>query len=148
MVKEKMNGDSTMQYAASLMRRQLYKIAAIMVVAFSLILGFAAPVAAGSAGDAKNEVCQGVNLGGGTCNANSADLTNVIGVIVNVLSIIAGVAAVIMLILGGLKYVTSGGDSSSTASAKNTIIYAIVGLIVVALAQAIVRFVLGRSTTG
>jgi hypothetical protein len=56
------------------------------------------------------------------------------------------VVAVIMIIVGGLKYITSGGDSGNITSAKNTILYAIVGLIVVALAQIIVRFVLERAT--
>lgn len=127
-------------------RQRCKQIAAALVISVGLAGMAVAPVSAGAAGNAKTEVCQGVNLGGGTCNENSADLTNVIGVIVNILSIIAGVAAVIMLIIGGLRYITSGGDSSSTASAKNTILYAIIGLIVVALSQAIVRFVLGRST--
>ncbi len=53
-----------------------------------------------------------------------------------------------MIIVGGLKYITSGGDSGNITSAKNTILYAIVGLIVVALAQIIVRFVLQRATAG
>jgi hypothetical protein len=52
-----------------------------------------------------------------------------------------------MIIVGGLKYITSGGDSGNVSGAKNTILYAIVGLVVVALAQIIVRFVLTRVTT-
>jgi hypothetical protein len=54
--------------------------------------------------------------------------------------------AVIMIIYGGFRYITSGGDSNRVGSAKNTLIYAIIGLIIVALAQLIVHFVL--STTG
>jgi hypothetical protein len=50
-----------------------------------------------------------------------------------------------MIIIGGLKYITSGGESSNVSGAKNTIIYAIVGLIVVALAQFIVHFVLANT---
>jgi hypothetical protein len=49
-----------------------------------------------------------------------------------------------MIIIGGFKYITSGGDSNNVSSAKNTILYAIIGLIIVALAQTIVRFILGR----
>jgi hypothetical protein len=52
-----------------------------------------------------------------------------------------------MIILGGLKYITSGGDAQKVASAKSALIYAIVGLVIVALAQAIVRFVLGKATS-
>jgi len=57
------------------------------------------------------------------------------------------VAAVIMIIVGGFRYITSGGDSTRVGGAKNTLIYAIVGLIIVALAQAIVHFVLNNATT-
>jgi hypothetical protein len=58
--------------------------------------------------------------------------------------VIVGVAAVIMIIIGGFRYITSSGDSASVNSAKNTILYAIIGLVIVALAQVIVRFVLNQ----
>ena len=72
-------------------------------------------------------------------------MERVIRMVLQVLSIVTGVAAVIMIIIGGFRYVTSGGDSSSISSAKNTIIYAIVGLIVVAFAQFIVRYVMTKA---
>ncbi|HEX8182912.1 MAG TPA: pilin [Candidatus Saccharimonadales bacterium] len=78
--------------------------------------------------------------------ASGNGLTNLVRRIVNIFSVIVGVIAVIMIIIGGLKYITSGGESSNVSGAKNTIIYAIVGLIVVALAQFIVRFVLTNTT--
>lgn len=62
--------------------------------------------------------------------------------VINIFSIVVGVIAVIMIIIGGLKYITSSGDSGNVTSAKNTILYAVIGLVVVALAQIIVRFVL------
>ncbi len=74
------------------------------------------------------------------------NLNGVISRIVNLLSVIVGIVAVVMIIIGGFKYITSGGDSGSITSAKHTIIYAIVGLIIVALAQVIVRFVLSKAT--
>jgi hypothetical protein len=55
---------------------------------------------------------------------------------------IIGAISVIMLIIGGIRYVVSGGDSSAVTSAKNTILYAIVGIIVALLAYALVNFVL------
>jgi hypothetical protein len=73
-------------------------------------------------------------------------VTGIIEDVINIFSLVVGVIAVIMIIIGGLKYITSGGDSGNVTSAKNTILYAIVGLIIVALAQIIVRFVLGRIT--
>lgn len=61
-----------------------------------------------------------------------------------VVVIAVGVASVIMIIVGGLKYVLSAGDASKASSAKNTIIYALVGLLVAAFAQGIIVFVLNR----
>jgi len=66
--------------------------------------------------------------------------------IVNIFSIIVGLISVVMIIYGGFRYVTSGGDSNNVSNAKNTIIYAIIGLVVVALAQFIVQFVLDKVT--
>ena len=84
------------------------------------------------------------------------DLNNTIGSIINILSAVVGVIAVIMIIVGGFRYITSGGKQESIVSAKNTLLYAVVGLIIVALAQVIVRFVLndvtpcvnGKTSTG
>ena len=66
--------------------------------------------------------------------------------IVNVLLFIIGAISVIMLIIGGIRYTLSGGDSGAVTSAKNTILYAIIGLIVAFLAFAIVNFVLSTFT--
>lgn len=68
--------------------------------------------------------------------------------ITNVLLFIIGVLSVIMLIVGGIRYVVSGGNQQAVTSAKNTILYAIVGLIVAILAFAIVNFVVGSFTGG
>jgi hypothetical protein len=65
--------------------------------------------------------------------------------IVNVFSAIIGVTAVIFLLYGGFRYITSGGSTEKVGDAKKTIIFAIIGLIVVALAQVIVNLTL--STT-
>jgi len=63
---------------------------------------------------------------------------------VRLISILVGIAAVIMIIVGGLKYVTSNGDTASVNNAKNTILYAIVGLVVALTAQAIIVFVVTK----
>ncbi len=115
---------------------------AALLLSSSLAYGFSSPVAAA----AKDDVCAGITAGGGACTDNGAGLTNIIKVVIQILSVIAGVAAVIMIVVGGLRYITSGGDSSKVAGAKSAILYAIVGLVIVALAQLIVRFVLGTAT--
>ncbi len=66
--------------------------------------------------------------------------------IINVLLFIVGAISVIMIILGGIKYVLSNGDSSQITSAKNTILYAVIGLIVALLGYAIVNFVVTQFT--
>lgn len=72
-------------------------------------------------------------------------LNKLITNIINVFSLIVGIVAVIMIIIGGFRYITSGGDSGNVTGAKNTILYAIIGLVIVALSQFIVRFVLAKS---
>jgi cytochrome bd-type quinol oxidase subunit 2 len=62
--------------------------------------------------------------------------------ITNILLFAIGIVSVIMLIYGGLRYVTSGGDQKKVTDAKNTVLYAIIGLIVAVLSFAIVNFVL------
>ena len=73
-------------------------------------------------------------------------IETVIETVLNILSIFVGIAAVIMIIIAGFRYITSNGDSGAITSSRNTIIYAIVGIIVVALSQTIVRFVINRVT--
>lgn len=68
--------------------------------------------------------------------------------ITNILLFIAGTLSVIMIIIGGLRYVLSGGNSATVTAAKNTIMYAIVGLIVAFLAFAAVNFILGALVPG
>lgn len=89
----------------------------------------------------KAEACQ--NSTDPNCTA-SGSIETLIKTIINVISAIVGAVAVIMIIIGGFRFVTAGGDSNNVSSAKNTIVYAIVGLVIVAFAQVIVRFVLQR----
>lgn len=100
---------------------------------------------------AAEQVCSGLGAavgGDGACTdpEGSESLDNTVKMAINVVSLVVGIIAVFMVIVGGLKYVSSQGDSSGIASAKNTIIYAMVGLVIVALSQVMVRFVLQRST--
>lgn len=126
--------------------------AGLLLAGLSFGLG-ATALAADSIDDAKSAVCTGIGAvdgsGGNACEdpEDSASLSDTVANIINLVSLVVGVVAVIMVIVGGLRYVTSQGDSGATKSAKDTIIYAIIGLIVVALAQLIVRFTIGRVTS-
>ena len=62
--------------------------------------------------------------------------------VTNVMLYIIGAVSVIMLIIGGIRYVVSGGESSAVTGTKNTILYAVVGIIVAIVAYAIVNFVI------
>lgn len=86
----------------------------------------------------------GVNNVGG--NDAGVTLNQGIKNIINVLLYVIGSVAVIMIVVGGLRYVLSGGDSSSTKGAKDTILYAVVGLVVAIFAYAIVNFVITAFT--
>ncbi len=79
------------------------------------------------------------------CDGCPSDLFGDNGVfkkITNTILYIVGIIAVVMLIIGGIKYVISGGDSKKVTDAKNTVLYAIIGLIISFLAFAIVNFVI------
>ena len=87
-------------------------------------------------------------LQGGVRDANpettGQDLMGIFQTIANILLFLLGAIAVIMLIIGGFRYVVSGGDSNAVESAKNTILYAIVGIVVAFLAWAAVDFVIDQ----
>lgn len=90
----------------------------------------------------------GMTLSEGVSNSKGdgvpGELTGTDGVfevVVNVLLFIIGAVSVIMLIYGGIRYTTSGGNANSVTAAKNTIMYSIIGLVVAILAYAIVNFV-------
>ena len=123
------------------------------VLALATIFAMATPalVPAFVSADIKSGICNGVGAatGGSGCEAgtDAPNLGTIAARIVNFLSIIVGVVAVIMIIIGGFRYITSGGESGNVSGAKNTLIYAIVGLIIVALAQFIVHFVINGVTS-
>jgi len=125
------------------MKHLLTKILPIMAITLAAIMVFAAIPAWAAA---KDDICAGVAITGTGCDTSSANnsINNTVGLAINILSLIVGVVAVVMIIIGGLKYIMSSGDSTSINSAKNTILYAIIGLVIVALAQVIVKFVLKR----
>lgn len=98
--------------------------------------------------DAKQAACSGAQLEANAgCSQTQADKADtIVKRIVTILSIIVGIIAVIMIIINGLRFITSNGDSNTISSARNGIIYALVGLIIVALAQFIVRYVITNAS--
>ena len=85
------------------------------------------------------------------CDGCPSDLFGDSGVfkqVTNTILYIVGIIAVIMLIIGGIRYVISGGDAKKVTDAKNTVLYAIIGLIISFLAFAIVNFVISALPSG
>jgi len=92
----------------------------------------------------QQEVCKGVGAATGSGCASSVSLTKVIRNVINIFSIVVGIVAVIMIIISGFKFVTAGGDTGNVTSARQTLLYAVVGIVVTALSQFIVWFVLNN----
>lgn len=125
----------------------------LFTAALALLIGvggFAILPATASAASPKSVVCQTLQSNAGCTSTPSGgvDLNSVIAAIVNVICILAGIAAVIMIIVSGLRLITANGDSNSIASARTGIIYSLIGLLVVAFAQFIVYFVLHHAIYG
>lgn len=79
------------------------------------------------------------------CDASGDDdILTLISNIINTLLFLIGIAAVVVIIIGGFRYVAANGDTGAMATAKNTILYAVVGLVVAIASFAIVNFVLER----
>ena len=76
------------------------------------------------------------------------DLTGSVTNIINAIIAVLGIVAVIVIIVGGIGYMTSSGDAGKVKKAKDTILYGVIGLVVVALAFAIVNFVISNVLSG
>lgn len=131
-----------------------------MVLALAIAAGLLAPAAALAAAptpayasafnstNAKNQACSGISGSekSGNCAAPGRSITSIIRTVLNLLSALIGVVAVVMIMLSGFKFITAAGDAGKVASARSTMIYAIVGLVIVAFAQFITQFVMRQVT--
>ena len=117
----------------------------LSVIALALTFGSVAQAAPNpntncpSGNGAKADVLVGVGLTGNDCDDSKVGST--IAGVVKILSYIVGVAAIIMIIVAAFRYITSNGDANRVGSAKSTLIYALIGLAVAALAISLVEFV-------
>ncbi len=117
-----------------------------LIIAIAAVFGLVAlplvPVAVHAAGPA-DSITEGINAVSGTNQqaASGKQFNEGIKRVVDTMLFILGAIAVIMIIVGGIRYATSNGDASNTKAAKDTILYAVIGLVVAILAYAIVNFV-------
>jgi hypothetical protein len=133
------------------MKRILSFISSLMITSGLLVaVSASAAVYAGTTPvnpESSKALCEG---SGGTwdgqkCSKTGAPtLPEAFANITNLLLFIIGAIAVVVIIIGGIRYVTSSGDATATKSAKDTILYALIGLVVAFLAYAIVNFVTGQ----
>lgn len=131
------------------MKRTLLAIVVLFGISF-VGLGLAAPAYAAE-GDVLEKSCESVKGGGNSaaCANDEESISGTDGVLYRVarlVAVISGVAAVIVMIAGGLMFVTSNGDASKIATARNMMLYAAIGLVVIVLAQAIITLVVNRAT--
>lgn len=115
----------------------------LLVPVLALGVSFVLPAVAPSDAHAQSSIANGANAAKGNGQQNNLDGdTGVFKTVTNVMLYIIGAISVIMLIIGGIRYVVSGGESSAVTGAKNTILYAIIGIIVAIVAYAVVNFVI------
>ncbi|HUS25863.1 MAG TPA: hypothetical protein VMY99_00770 [Nevskiaceae bacterium] len=123
------------------------KLVALCMAASLLFPVMALPGTAGAV-NIFTDTCSGAAANTDVCRDARPTSTNPIiatmKVVLNVLSVITGIAAVIMVIVGGLRMITASGDPGNFSKGRQGVIYAAIGLAVTALSQAIVVLVLNR----
>ncbi len=133
------------------MRQAMYRLLAVIMVVFGIGLfsgatAFAAPDPC-TTGDTTTQVKCGVTGSGGTGAKNQgAQVAKTLQVVVNILLFFVGAFAVIMIVIAGFRFVSANGDANTVSSARNTIMYAVIGLVVAYLAYALVNFIVGQIT--
>lgn len=124
------------------MKQRIKTIVTSLAILFGLV-AFQAPLVAAAPVDVFPSASCGSNTT--VCaNKNNNTIYTIVKNIINVLFLAAGIIAVIMIIIGGINYAISSGDKGKLESAKNTVLYAVIGLIIAALAFPIVTFVVDR----
>jgi len=125
--------------------KKIQTLVLTVALAFGVMAIVPAPVNAQLFQGSKREACKGANVSNNNGNCGTSnDLNKTIQSIVNLLTVIVGIVAVIMIIVNGFRFITSGGDTNAVTSARNGLIYAIVGLVIAAMAQIIVRYVINK----
>jgi predicted small integral membrane protein len=117
----------------------------ILILGIALGLGLMMPAGANAASVISAQCAD--NPDSAVCKDQNANPTDLTKNIVNILLFIVGAISVVMIIVGGMMYATSAGDSAQVTKAKNILMYAIVGLVVSFVAFAVVQFVVTKFTT-
>lgn len=114
-------------------------LSAVLVLGLSAVPLFAIATTVNAQDKAAQQIKKGVQQSGG--DKNKTSLPAFIENITNILLFLVGVIAVIAIVISGLRFVTANGNQDQISSARNGIIYAVIGIAVAIMAYAIVRFV-------
>lgn len=118
----------------------------MVITVMFVVLALVAPLS--TQASIKSDVCSGVGIAaGGECKSSatgSKSVNDTIKTALNFFSALIGIIAVVMIMIAGVKYMTSQGEPGKINEAKNALLYAIVGIVIVAMAQVIVNFVIKR----
>jgi len=98
--------------------------------------------ACSTSGTGSSAVCTDVQNASGHTSADP--VTYRLGLIVNIIALVAGAAAVLLILVSSIKYITSAGDANKVGSAKNTIIYVLIGIVVIVAARTILIYVINK----
>ena len=120
------------------------KVSVILASLLALpVMAFGVTTLVADSASAQLNLESGINSAKGTgAPDNVTEDDGLIKKVVNLLLWAIGIVSVIMIIIGGIRYATSNGDSTQVTAAKNTIMYAVIGLVIAIFAYAIVNFVL------
>ncbi len=131
------------------MKKMLGLLAGVVLL-FGLFLAIS-PIKVDAALDPFSDVCSGGGTAQDSSVCNTDGTTNpvsgsdgIISKAINIFSFLTGAASVIMIVVGGVKYMTAGGESSKVTSAKSTITYALIGVVLFLLSRAILTFVINK----
>ena len=122
------------------------KVSVILASLLALpVMAFGVTTLVADSASAQLNLESGIDSARGTgAPAGVTDEDGLIKRIINILLWAIGIVSVIMIIIGGIRYSTSNGDSNNVTAAKNTIMYAVIGLVIAIFAYAIVNFVLNQ----
>lgn len=120
------------------------KVSVILASLLALpVMAFGVTTLTADSASAQLDLESGINSAKGTgAPDNVTEDDGLIKKVVNLLLWAIGIISVIMIIIGGIRYAISNGDSNQVTAAKNTIMYAVIGLVIAIFAYAIVNFVL------
>ena len=133
-----------------MIKKNIKKLAQGLLLIPVMVLGLGVILAPQVAAQNNDDISGGIS--GGAESAKGDDqgdsLTQIFQTVVNIMLFVIGAVAVIMLVIGGIRYVVSGGSQEQVTGAKNTIMYAIIGIVVAFLAYAAVSFVTTNLQSG